>query len=49
MADVTKVLNVAVHSKAYRATKDNLEGRGWRWVVRKECGKSVRVVVAPKR
>lgn len=47
VANVTKVLNVAVNGKAYRATKDKLEGRGWRWKQRREGGKVVGIVVAP--
>ena len=46
-AEIPKVLNLEANSKVYRTVKSKLEERGWRWVVRKESGKAVRVVIAP--
>ena len=47
-AKVPSVLNLGANSKTYRSVKSKLEGRGWCWVVRKEYGKTVKVVLAPK-
>jgi hypothetical protein len=46
--EVPKVLNLEANGKTYRSVKSKLEERGWRWVVRKERGKAVRVVIAPE-
>lgn len=47
--EIPRVLKVAKDSKMYRVVKSKLEERNWVWAVRKEEGKAVRIVVAPKR
>ena len=46
--EVPKVLQLEVNSKIYRSVKCKLQDRGWVWKQRKEDGKTVKIVVAPR-
>lgn len=46
--EVPKVLNVDARSKTYQTIKVQLEERNWCWKQRKEGGKVVKIVVAPR-
>jgi hypothetical protein len=46
--EVPKVLQLEVNSKLYRSVKCKLQDRGWVWKQRKEDGKTVKIVVAPR-
>lgn len=48
-SEIPKALNMEVNSKAYRVVKGKLQERNWLWVTRREEGKMVKVVTAPKR
>jgi hypothetical protein len=46
--EVPKVLNLDANGKVYRAVKSKLQERNWQWRQRKERGKVVKIVVAPR-
>jgi len=48
-SEIPKALNLEVNSKVYRSVKGKLQERDWLWVTRREGGKMVKVVTAPKR
>jgi hypothetical protein len=47
-SDVPEALNLKANGKAYREVKSKLEERGWSWRQRKEEGKVVKIVEAPR-